>query len=157
MELSNLRIRQATDADAARLHELHTNSVRTLCKSHYAPEVIDGWLAKRSPQGYLPPIKRGDIIVAEQGSMIVGFCEAASGIILAVYVDPASAKQHVGRILLNHAIQIASCGHIGPIRLEATLNAIGFYERFGFRVLEPINVQRGSVAVPCVLMQLSET
>jgi hypothetical protein len=43
---------------------------------------------------------------------------------------------------LNHAIHIARDGHFGPIRLEATLNAVPFYERFGFRALERIHVQR---------------
>ena len=157
MQQSTLKIRTATDADAARLHELHTISVRTLCKNHYRPEVIDGWLLNRSPQGYLRPIKRGDIFVAEQDSQIVGFGEAASGVILAVYVDPLAVGQHVGTTILQYALQIARDGHVGPIRLESTLNAVGFYENFGFHELERITVQRGSAAVPCVLMQLAET
>ena len=157
MQESALKIRKATEADAARLHELHTISVRTLCKNHYRPEVIDGWLLSRSPQGYLRPIKRGDIFVAEQDSQIVGFglsrfrgyscsvCRSNSG-------WPACRYS-----ILQYALQIAGDGHVGPIRLESTLNAVGFYEQFGFRELERITVQRGSAAVPCVLMQLAET
>ena len=68
MEQLSLTIRQATESDAPRLHELHTSSVRTLCSRHYAAEIIDGWLQTRSPQGYLLPIQRGDIFVAEYGS-----------------------------------------------------------------------------------------
>jgi hypothetical protein len=79
MQESSLSIRKAMRVDAPRLHELHTTSVRALCSGHYAPEVIDGWLLNRRPQGYLAPIERGDIFVAEYGSTIVGFGEAVPG------------------------------------------------------------------------------
>ena len=56
MRSQNLTIRQGSFADAPRLHELHTISVRTQCSDHYAPEVIDGRLTDRTPHGYLAPI-----------------------------------------------------------------------------------------------------
>jgi GNAT superfamily N-acetyltransferase len=157
MDEAALSIRKATKADAPRLHELHTSSVRTLCSGHYAPEVIDGWLANRRPQGYLPPIERGDIFVAEQGSMIVGFGEAIPGAIIAVYVDPIAVKHGVGSAIMHHALEITRYGHVGPVRLEATLNAVGFYQRFGFHEVERSSVCRGQVAVPCVVMELDNS
>jgi predicted N-acetyltransferase YhbS len=154
MEQLSLTIRQATEADAPRLHELHTSSVRTLCSRHYAPEIIDGWLQNRSPHGYLPPIQRGDIFVAEFGSTIVGFGEAVPGVIVAVYVDPSAIERHVGSAIMQHALKIARTEHAGPVRLEATLNAVGFYEHFGFRPLERSSLQRGLITVPIILMEL---
>ena len=157
MHQSSVTIRQATEADAARLHELHTKSVRGLCSGHYTAEVIHGWLVNRSLHGYLPAIKRGEIFVAEHDSTVVGFGEAAEGTIRAVYVDPTSAKRGVGKALLHHALEIAGPRHVVVIRLEATLNAVGFYERFGFHARKQINVHRGSVAVPCILMERNRT
>jgi GNAT superfamily N-acetyltransferase len=154
MQDSSLSIRKAMRADAPRLHELHTTSVRTLCSGHYAPEVIDGWLLNRRPQGYLPPIQRGDIFVAEYGSTIVGFGEAVPGVVIAVYVDPIAVKCHVGSAIMHHALDIAQRGHVGPVRLEATLNAVGFYQRFGFHEVGRSSVCRGQIAVPCVVMEL---
>jgi putative acetyltransferase len=156
MEQLKLNLRQATEADAPRLHELHTISVRTICSKHYAPEVIDGWLLNRRPHGYLPPIQRGDIFVAEYFSNIVGFGEAVPGMIIAVYVDPTAVERHVGSAIMLHALNIARTGYVGPIHLEATLNAVGFYERFGFREVKRVSVQRGPIAVPCILMELLE-
>src|SRR5688500_5069970 len=133
MQESSLSIRKAMGADAPRLHELHTTSVRALCSGHYAPEVIDGWLLNRRPQGYLAPIERGDIFVAEYCSTIVGFGEGVPGAIIAVYVYPIALKRRVGSAIMHHALEIARGGHVGPVRLEATLNAVGFYQHFGFR------------------------
>jgi hypothetical protein len=70
-------IRQARPTDAERLHELHTTSVRTLCSGHYTADIIDGWLLNRRPEGYLPPIERGDLFVVDDHTEIVGFGEAA--------------------------------------------------------------------------------
>ena len=66
-------LRNARPADAQRIHELHTASVRGLCMGHYSQEVIDGWLQNRSPQGYLPGIEKGQTFVAEDGGTILGF------------------------------------------------------------------------------------
>ena len=145
-------IRAATPEDAAWLHQLHTTSVRRICAPHYAPEVIDGWLANRVPEGYLPPIERGDIFVVEDGGRIVGFGEATPGVVVACYVDPAMVRRGVGSAIMEHALVIAQRGHDGPIRVEATLNAAPFYARFGFGELARATLRRGEVDVPYVLM-----
>ena len=94
-------LRQARREDALRLHELHTASVRTLCASHYGAEIIDGWLKNRSADGYLAPIKRGVLFVAQPDNRIIGFGEAAAGVVVAVYVDPSGIRQGVGSALLS--------------------------------------------------------
>jgi GNAT superfamily N-acetyltransferase len=146
-------IRPATPADAPRLHALHTAAVRGICAPHYAAEVIDGWLANRAPAGYLTPIQRGDLFVVERQGTIVGFGEAAAGVIVACYVDPAVVRRGVGSVIMTHALELARHGHDGPIRVQATLNAVPFYARFGFRELERATLRRGDVDVPYVLME----
>jgi GNAT superfamily N-acetyltransferase len=149
----DLRLRVATRADAPRLHELHTASVRAICAPHYAAEVIDGWLANRRPEGYLAPIERGDLFVAVHEASVVGFGEATPGIIVACYVDPAWVRRGVGAAIMTHALDIARRGHDGPIRVEATLNAAPFYARAGFREVGRSTLRRGAVDVPYVLME----
>ena len=56
-------IRPARPEDAARLYQLHTASVRTLCSSHYHADIIEGWLANRTPSAYLGAIERGALFV----------------------------------------------------------------------------------------------
>jgi GNAT superfamily N-acetyltransferase len=156
MRSANLTLRMASFADASRLHELHTMSVRNLCRGHYSAEVIDAWLANRGPKRYLAPIGRGDLFVVEDEGRMVGFGEAVSGRIVAVYVDPASVHRGVGTAIMDRALVIARRGHKGPIRLESTLNAEAFYGRFGFRVVKRLAVQRNGTNVPAVMMELAE-
>jgi hypothetical protein len=90
-------------------------------------------LLNRTPGGYLRPIERGTLFVAEQHGRVIGFGEAARGTVIAIYVHPAHVCHGVGTAILRYAVNMARAGHNGPIRLEATLNAQRFYERAGFR------------------------
>ena len=147
-----LGIRQATVDDAGRIHEIHTQSVRTLCKGHYSSEQIAGWLKNRSPQGYLPGIGRGEMFVATDGLSILGFGQAIPGEIHAVYVAPEYAKQGVGILLLEQALTAARAGSQRDVYLEATLNAQGFYKKAGFVELERSTVRRNDVLLPVIRM-----
>jgi GNAT superfamily N-acetyltransferase len=147
-----LVIRQATAHDSERIHEIHLASVRGLCGPSYGPEVIDGWLQGRSAAGYVWGIGNSATFVAEVANVVVGFCEAVPGEIVALFVDPAWAGQGVGTALFSRAWErAASAG--GVVRLESTLNATAFYEHFGFRALGRSTVRRNDVDVPVVVME----
>jgi GNAT superfamily N-acetyltransferase len=149
-----ITIRQAATDDANQIHELHTRSVQILCKNHYSPEQIAGWLKNRTPQGYLSGIERGEMFVVVEGEHIVGFGHAIPGEVVAVYVDPERIKQGVGRAILAEGITKARSGHQGAIRLEATLNAQEFYTKVGFIEVERKTVRRNDVFLPVIVMEL---
>jgi ribosomal protein S18 acetylase RimI-like enzyme len=96
-------------------------------------------------------IEHGATFVAERDNVLVGFCEAIPGEILAVYVDPAWARQGVGTALLSQAWEHAAAPG-GVVRLEATLNATAFYEHLGFRARSRSTVRRNDVDVGVVIM-----
>ena len=147
-----LLIRQATDRDAERIHEVHLASVRGLCRTAYEPKVIDGWLRGRSAAGYAVGIGQGAMFVAEIDAVVVGFCHAIQDEIIAMFVHPASTGQGVGAALLSNALERAArSGRV--VRLESTLNAVAFYERFGFRALGRSTVRRNDVDIPVVIME----
>jgi putative acetyltransferase len=148
-----VRIRSAAPGDAQRIHELHVAAVRALCAPHYAPEIVEGWLANRSAHGYLRGINSGTVVVAELDSRVVGFGEGVPGKVVAVFVDPVFVNRGIGSALLEHTLRLAREEHRGPVRLKYTLNAVGFYERFGFYQVERSVVRRNHVEVPVVVME----
>lgn len=147
-----LRIRQATADDAERIHEIHTQSVKTLCKGHYSSEQIAGWLKNRFPQSYLPGIERGEMFVATDGVSILGFGQALPGEIDAIYVAPEYAKQGIGILLLERALTAARAGAQREVYLASTLNAQGFYKKAGFVEVERSTVRRNDVPLPVIRM-----
>jgi ribosomal protein S18 acetylase RimI-like enzyme len=149
----DIALRPARPDDADRIQELHTASVRTLCRGHYAPHIIDGWLAGRSASGYLSAIEQGVLFVAERNDRVVGFGHYAPGAVIAIFVDPAASRRGVGRALLDHAMAHARVGWSGPVRLEATLNAREFYEAAGFREVGQSTTRRNDVEIPTIVME----
>lgn len=148
----SVQIRQAEPADAPVIHQLHTRSVRTLCQTHYTPSQIEGWLGRRQPEGYLPAIQRHELFVAEVAGVLVGFGHAVPGEIVAIFVDSDWAGHGVGRQLVDYAMPLAQGSTGGPVHLEATLNACGFYARYGFQHLRQKLIQRGQVELAVVEM-----
>ncbi len=147
-----ITIQQATRDDAPAVHELHTKSVRQLCRGHYSNKQINGWLNHRTPEGYFPDIDQERLFVAMDGSEIVGFGGAAPGQVRAIYVLPERAKEGIGTTLLKYAMEIAKRG-TQKIVLESTLNAADFYRKEGFVQAQKRLIKRGNVELPAVFME----
>ena len=152
MKRVDYEIRPARPADADDMHRVHTASVRALCAAAYGPAIIDEWLRGRSAAGYMSGISTGMSAVAESRARVIGFCEAVPGEVLGVFVIPECAGHGVGSALLRHAVALAG-GPGSPVKLEATLNAVGFYERLGFRAVRRAVVQRNDTEIPVVVME----
>jgi GNAT superfamily N-acetyltransferase len=146
----SITVRKAEEKDAAPIHELHLRSVRQLCSAVYSPEIIEGWLMNRTPQGYLPGINRGEMYVAEINGRIVGFGHAVPGEIEATYVDPAYVRRGIGSLLVKHGIDLASAGEVRTIRIVSTLNARSLYEKCGFKATREITVRRNFVEISAI-------
>lgn len=147
-------IRLAVREDAQAIHHLHTLSVSTLCRTHYSADLIEQWIARRTPEGYYEGIDRGEMFVCESCGQMIGFGHAVPGEVAAVFVHPDHACQGVGSRLLDHALSRAKRNHTGPITVVATLNAEAFYARHGFREKARYSVRRNTVEVPVVEMTL---
>ncbi len=150
---ANLRLRKALPRDAPSIHRLHIRSVRTLCRGHYSQEQIDAWLKDRGPESYHDGINRDEMYIAESKGVIAGFGHALSGEIRAIFVDPDFTNRGIGKDLLRRGIEMARQEHSGPVKLEATLNAVSFYQKSGFIKIKPVAVNKNGVDLPLILMQ----
>ncbi len=148
----NITIRQATRDDATAIHELHIKSVWELCKDHYSSDLLHGWLDHRIPEGYFPAIDKNILFAAIEGSVIVGFGEAVPGEVGAIYVLPSHIKSGIGSMLLSHAMEIALVDN-SKVIVVSTLNAAGFYGKRGFVEVERKTTRRGTLDLPCILME----
>ncbi|HEV2503485.1 MAG TPA: GNAT family N-acetyltransferase [Mesorhizobium sp.] len=134
MTVINLRPARAGDGQA--VFDVTRASVRELARSHYSESQIAGWMDERTAQTYERLIAAGSMVVAEQDGRIVGFVDAEPGEVTRLFLLAAAAGLGLGSKLLEIGIAKARQGHDGPIRVEATLNAEGFYARHGFRPIE---------------------
>jgi GNAT superfamily N-acetyltransferase len=129
----DVTIRPATADDAAMIFAITRASVAGLAADHYTSEQIDGWMGDRTPATYLDDASSGRIKVAEVSGRPVGYVDAVQGEITRLFLLPEFSGNGIGKRLMLVGLAMASTGHSGALRVEATRNAEAFYERFGFR------------------------
>jgi GNAT superfamily N-acetyltransferase len=147
-------LRPARPGDGASLFEVTRQSVTGLARGYYSTEQIDNWMAARSGAYYETMIAKGLVTVAELNGVIVGFVDAEPGEVTRLFIRPDAAGQGLGSTLLAHGIAAARQGHVGPIKLEATINAERFYERHGFRSLRHGYFSHGVGGLPLEIVHM---
>ncbi len=123
----DLVIRPALAGDGVSAFEITRNSVAGLAGSHHSEQQLKSWMGARNPEFYEELISRGRMFVAVRGDgKVVGFVDTVPGEVTRMFILPEAAGQGLGSRLLALGIAGASDGFSGPIRLEATLNAVRF-------------------------------
>ncbi|MBT1154157.1 GNAT family N-acetyltransferase [Aminobacter anthyllidis] len=129
-------LRPARSGDGQAVFDVTRHSVRELAQGHYSAEQIAGWMGNRTPDTYEALIAKGLMVVAEQDDRVVGFVDSEPGEVTRLFLLAGAAGSGLGKVLLEIGIQNARRDHDGPIKVESTINAEGFYRRHGFRTVE---------------------
>jgi putative acetyltransferase len=127
-------IRLARASDVAAIATVHAASVRGLCARHYRRREIEQWLAP-NPGLYARMLRTSTVFVAEASGQVVGFAAVrlASREVRALYIVPGAAGGGLGLRLMLRIERMARAYGLRELHLSATLNAVAFYERLGWR------------------------
>jgi GNAT superfamily N-acetyltransferase len=154
-----MQVRDARPDDAMAIFALHVAASRRVPRDHYSDEQVRDWADKRGggPERY----DTDDLLVAERDGQVAGFGEWADsedgdetvGEVVACYVHPDHANQGVGTALLErlHA-ELREAGY-DRAALTASLNAVAFYERQGYEVVERFDLEPHDVEFPVARME----
>jgi predicted GNAT family N-acyltransferase len=111
-------------------------------------------MGERTPTFYQELIAKGRMTVCLRNAVVVGFVDAVPGEVTRLFMLPEAARLGLGRRLLDIGIAQARLGHSGPIKLEATINAEGFYQRHGFRSMGRGYFSHGIGGVPIEIVHM---
>jgi GNAT superfamily N-acetyltransferase len=125
--------RTARREDAEVVFNITKASIGGLAGTSYSSNQIENWMGERTPAFYDELIAKGRMTVCLRGGVMIGFVDAEPGEVTRLFILPEAAGAGLGRRLLEIGIAQARLGHTGPIKLEATINAEGFYRKHGFR------------------------
>lgn len=125
--------RPAHREDGETVFNITRESIRGLAGGSYSRDQIENCMGERTPAFYEGLIAKGRMTVCQREGVVIGFVDAEPGEVTRLFISPEAAGVGLGRRLLDIGIAQAREGHSGPIRLEATTNAEGFYRKCGFR------------------------
>ncbi|MGI8919005.1 MAG: GNAT family N-acetyltransferase [Pyrinomonadaceae bacterium] len=129
-----LKIRRARQEDCHSIGSVHAAAVKGICPDLYTPEEIQAWAVPKKTESYEESIRSKEFFVAEDGASIVGFGVLNQDIaeVEAVYVSPGAGRRGIGQEILRKLEERARARGIRQVRLNASLNAVLFYEKAGY-------------------------
>ena len=129
----NIIIREFDERDAEAVSRLIRNNLTFVNNRDYGPSVIDYMYRLFTPD-YLREISVIRMMfVAEENGKVVGTVGLEGDKVCALYVEPNVHGQRVGKRLLQHIEDFALESHVHILHLSASLTAVGFYEKMGYR------------------------
>jgi ribosomal protein S18 acetylase RimI-like enzyme len=150
-----MNIRPAIRADLKAILEINLRAIFETCVSQYALSDLKQWVGDRSENNFEKILESTRLYVAEQNGRSVGFLNVIPGEILAVYVHPDHQGRGYGKKLLLKGIQEAKQDS-HEVVVFASLNAVAFYEKFGFERQEEVKDSRHGIDLPMVKMRVSQ-
>ena len=148
-------VRRATEEDCEAILRVHSRAIREVAGSHYTLEEIEAWARPRKPEHYVESIRNEEFYVAEEDGAVIGFgtLNQKQGEIEAVYVSPEVVRRGVGKALLQELEEKAKDLGIKSLKMDASLNAVPFYESAGYESQKEMKHRLASgVEIGCVLM-----
>lgn len=148
--------RFARASDAAVVWAVRTQAIRIKCSSHYPADVIESWAAAAMPSTFGALLENEYFFVAKQGGRIVGYAglKSAEQEIDAVFVSPDMNGKGLGTLLLERTEMQARVLQFRTVKLHASLNAVNFYHRAGYReVGRGWHSTRSGLEIACVHME----
>ena len=124
--------RRSVESDFPAVFGLVSASVSRLAPAPYDQKVVDTWMTGRAPEDYRSDCASGEIWIAEAGGAPIGFAHGVPGEVKRLFVDAGHVGKGVGAGLMERALKDSLPGGAGTVKIDATLNAVPFYQRWGF-------------------------
>lgn len=150
-----MEIRKAEEKDIPAIVSIHKNCVLKINSKLYPPQVIKEWVGSISEESVLKQFKNTEWIVCEVESEIVGFVQYSltDKTLFQIQVEPKFQGNSIGTALYKYVESKFINSGLEKISLNATLNAVPFYEKMGFSKLEDIKFKLGENFVDMVKME----
>ena len=142
--------------DTVGMHDVHSHAVRQVCAQHLKPPVVEAWLHGRTPEGYQRAADdEGERfwVALNSEDRVVGFAGWRGDELTALFVLPECHGRGIGSELFQACEEDARNHGLQIVRLDTTLNAVRFYEQFGFHQLREGYREKRGQRIPHMEME----
>ena len=134
-----MSIRKFKDRDAAAVSELIIENLKTVNIRDYSKELIDILSSYKTPKQVIESAGKSEAFVAVKRGSIVGVAMLRGNKIVNMFVQTQAQGKGIGRSLIKRIEKRAKKIRISELVVDATITAVGFYTRCGYRVVKKVN------------------
>jgi putative acetyltransferase len=151
-----VQIRRYRPGEEAALFEVFYSAIHRVASRDYSPEQIEAWAPRDLDSALWADRIRGiDPFVVEVDGRVVAYADVqADGLIDHFFVSGEHPQRGLGTRLMNHILAEARALGLRAVTSHVSRTAQGFFERFGFVVVERREPVRRGVVIPNALMRL---
>ncbi|HEY4302070.1 MAG TPA: GNAT family N-acetyltransferase [Candidatus Didemnitutus sp.] len=152
---SEMLVRAYRPEDLPAVTRLFHDTVHQVNRADYTPEQLAAW-APRKPdfEHWRAKLSAEEVIVAESGAQIVGFCSwNGAGCLDFLYVHHAHQRQGIASKLYAAAEAALRRKALAKIHANVSLTAHPFFARQGFENVRDQNAQVRGVELPNAMME----
>lgn len=123
--------------------DIHKRCILETNSKYYNSEQIGEWVSTINIQNVKDQLKNSSWIIIKERNNIIGFAQYSieDKEIYQIQIDPQEQGKGYGKRLYEYIEKEFRKKNISSIFLFATLNAIPFYKKIGFKVIEDIEFQ----------------
>jgi GNAT superfamily N-acetyltransferase len=139
--VAEIVVREATPADAPDIAAIHEAAVfAERPAAHYSGAQIEAWAYPRCRERLAAQTAGRRFFIASDATGPLGYgqLDLAVGTVRSTYVHPGAPRRGCGRRLLEAMVAAAREAGLERLRLDASLNAVPFYEACGFSCGAPV-------------------
>jgi len=147
-----MKIRKAKEEDAKEVEKFVEKSI--LSSDCYSSDQKSAWI-NDSARNIDEKIKRKDrtsFVVLMDGKP-AGYASQAGNYVHALYVDIRFMRRGIGRKMLKRMERNAASAGFSTMKAKASLDAVPFYEKMGYKKLGETTYETGDVKIPLILMR----
>lgn len=123
--------------------ELFTNTIHKTCNKEYTKEQLNAWANPNIDyEVWEKRLDKTKPYLAILDEKLVGFAEFYEDYIDCFYVHHKYQGQGVGKTLLSHLLNQAKQNKIKTLRVDASITAKPFFEKYGFKEVKKNYVKR---------------
>ena len=144
-----MKIRGYQTVDLESLLKLFQQAVMQVAAANYSQEQLIAWASSAEDmQEWDDRLREQQVVICESGSRIAGFASMENnGHLDLMYVHPESMRQGVATRLYEDLEDWARGQSILRVFTEASLTALPFFQKMGFKTVARQSVERNGVTL----------
>jgi GNAT superfamily N-acetyltransferase len=151
MTAHQIKIRKLRAGDGPGVHDAHMRSIREVCIIAHGPDEVRGWGNRAYNARWDHPVSDGVVWVVEKAGRIEGlaYLKITDGQdggpplahIQGLYLTTEVIGNGIGKKLMQLMLNVVKKSRAHEVTLDSSLNAHGFYRRFGFTDSGPLQMK----------------